>query len=166
MYHLLLQTTYIHGSVHPWLPSILTFTTPSFTMQATPIRTRGSKCAFLLGIWMRLHGVMLMVASWFLMEHLGCAPPASFCLVDERGKGIPITFFLFSAPTGNKATPMGYNHNIIWELLAKWRDHLSSGRLCIFLPSCRNHRYQSQRTQHLARWLARYLASDLSFPCL
>lgn len=54
--------------------------------------------------------------------------------VDERGKGIPIAFFLFSAPTGNRATHAGYNREILRELLAKWRDHLSRGRPCSFCP--------------------------------
>ncbi|KAF7967903.1 hypothetical protein HWV62_32579 [Athelia sp. TMB] len=53
---------------------------------------------------------------------------------DGKGKGIPIAFFLFSAPTGNKATHAGYNHQIIRELLAKWRDHLSVGHPCVFCP--------------------------------
>lgn len=54
--------------------------------------------------------------------------------VDEHGKGIPIAFFLFSAPTGNRATHAGYNRDIMRELLGKWRDHLSFGHLCLFFP--------------------------------
>ncbi|KAF7971659.1 hypothetical protein HWV62_20624 [Athelia sp. TMB] len=54
--------------------------------------------------------------------------------VDDDGKGLPIAFFLFSAPTGNKATHTGYNRQIIGEVLAQWRDHLSSGRTCTFCP--------------------------------
>lgn len=33
--------------------------------------------------------------------------------VDEQGKGVPIAFFLFSAPTGNRATHAGYNTAIL-----------------------------------------------------
>lgn len=44
--------------------------------------------------------------------------------VDEEWKGVPITFFLFSAPTGNRATQAGYNTEILQELLAYWNLHL------------------------------------------
>ncbi|KAF7972050.1 hypothetical protein HWV62_19189 [Athelia sp. TMB] len=54
--------------------------------------------------------------------------------IDDDGKGTPIAFFFFSAPTGNKATHAGYNRDIIRELLRKWRDHLSIGRPCTFRP--------------------------------
>jgi len=43
---------------------------------------------------------------------------------DENQKGIPIAFFLFSAPTGNRATQSGYNTEILTELLSHWRSHL------------------------------------------
>jgi MULE transposase domain len=44
---------------------------------------------------------------------------------DENRKGVPIVFFLFSAPTGNRATHAGYNTQILCELLTHWRRHLS-----------------------------------------
>ena len=44
---------------------------------------------------------------------------------DENRKGVPIAFFLFSAPTGNKATQAGYNTTILKELLSHWHDHLN-----------------------------------------
>lgn len=47
--------------------------------------------------------------------------------IDEKGKGVPIAFFLFSAPTGNWATHAGYNTSILQKLLAEWKDHLSTG---------------------------------------
>jgi hypothetical protein len=37
--------------------------------------------------------------------------------IDEQGKGVPIAFFLFSAPTGNRATHAGYNTDILRKLL-------------------------------------------------
>lgn len=43
---------------------------------------------------------------------------------DDNGKGIPITFFLFSALTGNKATHAGYNTAILEELILHWRGYL------------------------------------------
>lgn len=45
--------------------------------------------------------------------------------VNERNEGIPIALFLFSAPTGNRATHAGYNTDIIAELLQYWRDWLN-----------------------------------------
>lgn len=45
--------------------------------------------------------------------------------VDERHHGIPIAMFLFSAPTGNRATHAGYNTAIIRELLASWKTWLT-----------------------------------------
>lgn len=45
-------------------------------------------------------------------------------VVDEHGKGVPIAFFLFSAPTGNSATHAGYNTAILRELLNHWKAHL------------------------------------------
>ncbi|KAF8823760.1 hypothetical protein HHX47_DHR9000388 [Lentinula edodes] len=44
--------------------------------------------------------------------------------VDEDRKGVPIAFFLFSAPTGNRATQAGYNTEILRELLDHWKSHL------------------------------------------
>jgi hypothetical protein len=44
--------------------------------------------------------------------------------VDEHGKGVPIVLFLFSAPTGNRATQAGYNTAILWKLLTQWKTHL------------------------------------------
>ncbi|KAI0631052.1 hypothetical protein C8Q77DRAFT_1178260, partial [Trametes polyzona] len=45
--------------------------------------------------------------------------------VDEENSGIPVAMFLFSAPTGSKATHTGYNTAILAELFAQWRDWLS-----------------------------------------
>ncbi|KAF8891920.1 hypothetical protein CPB84DRAFT_1816246 [Gymnopilus junonius] len=43
---------------------------------------------------------------------------------DEHGKGVPIAFFLFSAPTGNQATHASYNMVILEELISKWKSYL------------------------------------------
>ena len=45
---------------------------------------------------------------------------------DEDGKGVPVAFFLFSAPTGNKATHAGYNTEILRELLSHWKAAMAS----------------------------------------
>ncbi|TFK45583.1 hypothetical protein OE88DRAFT_1649201 [Heliocybe sulcata] len=56
--------------------------------------------------------------------------------VDQAGKGVPLALFLFSAPTGNKATHAGYNREILTELLTQWKDHLSrsSPSTMAFMP--------------------------------
>ena len=46
--------------------------------------------------------------------------------VDESGKGVPLAFFLFSAPTGNKATHAGYDTAILTELLNEWKNSLGT----------------------------------------
>jgi hypothetical protein len=57
--------------------------------------------------------------------------------IDDAGKGLPLALFLFSAPTGNRATHAGYNTAILRELLTQWRLHLSKSRNppCDFTPS-------------------------------
>lgn len=46
--------------------------------------------------------------------------------IDSHGKGIPVAMFIFSAPSGNRATHAGYNTEILTELLTSWRDHMGS----------------------------------------
>ncbi|KAF8518308.1 hypothetical protein JB92DRAFT_3082453 [Gautieria morchelliformis] len=40
--------------------------------------------------------------------------------VDEKRRGVPLAFFLFSAPSGNRATHAGYDTGILVELLQQW----------------------------------------------
>jgi len=54
--------------------------------------------------------------------------------IDEEGKGVPIAFFLFSAPTGTRATHAGYNTAILQELLQQWKDHLGTHNGSKFEP--------------------------------
>ncbi|KAJ3527538.1 hypothetical protein NM688_g8115 [Phlebia brevispora] len=42
--------------------------------------------------------------------------------VDESNRGIPVAMFLFSAPTGNRATHAGYDTQVIAEIMTSWRD--------------------------------------------
>ena len=44
--------------------------------------------------------------------------------VDEWGKGIPLAFLLFSAPSGNRHTAAGYNTEVIARLLGEWKKSL------------------------------------------
>ncbi|KAJ7120647.1 hypothetical protein C8R46DRAFT_1256644 [Mycena filopes] len=54
--------------------------------------------------------------------------------IDEDGKGVPLAFFLFSAPTGTQATHAGYNTEILRELLKSWKQNLSRGNDLVFTP--------------------------------
>lgn len=51
--------------------------------------------------------------------------------VDSGNHGVPVALFLFSAPSGAKATHAGYNTSILTKLLAAWRDSFNDN----FSPS-------------------------------
>ncbi|KAG8951146.1 hypothetical protein FRC03_012630 [Tulasnella sp. 419] len=44
--------------------------------------------------------------------------------IDEECKGVPLAFFLFSAPMGNKQTAVGYDTAILTEMLSEWKRWL------------------------------------------
>jgi hypothetical protein len=44
--------------------------------------------------------------------------------IDKRNRGVPLAFLLFSAPSNNKTTSSGYDHEIIRKLLQQWKDSL------------------------------------------
>ncbi|KAF6742042.1 hypothetical protein DFP72DRAFT_1179780 [Ephemerocybe angulata] len=46
--------------------------------------------------------------------------------IDENNHGVPLALFLFSAPTGNRATHAGYDTEILAELLVAWKARLES----------------------------------------
>jgi hypothetical protein len=54
--------------------------------------------------------------------------------VDEARKGVPLAFFLFSAPTRNKATHAGYDTSILVEVLNAWKNSLGSQNGVPFTP--------------------------------
>lgn len=54
--------------------------------------------------------------------------------VNEDWKGVPVAFFLFSAPTGNQATHAGYNTSILRKLLAQWKQHIGKQHDESFTP--------------------------------
>jgi hypothetical protein len=54
--------------------------------------------------------------------------------IDEQHRGVPLTFLLFSAPSGNRATHAGYNAEILTELLQAWVKHLSLTDSRTFTP--------------------------------
>jgi hypothetical protein len=45
--------------------------------------------------------------------------------IDENRKGVPVTFLLFSAPTGNRQTSSGHDTAILEKPLQKWSDSLN-----------------------------------------
>ncbi|TCD66588.1 hypothetical protein EIP91_001145 [Steccherinum ochraceum] len=47
--------------------------------------------------------------------------------VDEKNRGFPVAVFLFSAPTGSKATHAGYDTSVLVELLQSWKDSMGKG---------------------------------------
>ena len=49
--------------------------------------------------------------------------------VNEGNHSVPVTLFLFSAPSGVKATHAGYNTLIFTKLLSKWNDSFTPGQL-------------------------------------
>lgn len=44
--------------------------------------------------------------------------------VDEENRGVPLVFFLFSAPAGNQQSSAGYNTAILEALLRRWKQWL------------------------------------------
>lgn len=54
--------------------------------------------------------------------------------VDDSGRGVPVAFFLFSAPTGNRATHAGYDTTVLTELLAAWKSSLGNKNGIPFAP--------------------------------
>ncbi|KIJ32259.1 hypothetical protein M422DRAFT_265913 [Sphaerobolus stellatus SS14] len=44
--------------------------------------------------------------------------------VDEKKRGVPVAFLMFSAPSGNKQTSSGYDTEILTKLLRCWRHSL------------------------------------------
>ena len=46
--------------------------------------------------------------------------------IDDDGKGVPLAFLLFSAPTKNKQTSAGYDTQILTELLREWKSALGT----------------------------------------
>jgi hypothetical protein len=55
--------------------------------------------------------------------------------INEAKSGVPLAFFLFLAPAGNKATHAGYDMKILTELLLFWRNSLGTRNGMAFTPS-------------------------------
>ena len=54
--------------------------------------------------------------------------------IDDESKGVPLALFLFSAPTGNRATQAGYNSGILTDLLKIWHCTLGAQNNEVFCP--------------------------------
>ncbi|KIJ39177.1 hypothetical protein M422DRAFT_258067 [Sphaerobolus stellatus SS14] len=76
--------------------------------------------------WKYAHGRQLILDGTFgicdrrLLLFIGMA-------IDHKGKGVPIVFLLFSAPSGSQATHAGYDTDILAELLRAWASDLGKG---------------------------------------
>ncbi|KIJ48273.1 hypothetical protein M422DRAFT_248076 [Sphaerobolus stellatus SS14] len=76
--------------------------------------------------WKYTHGGQLIMDGTFgicdrrLLLFIGMG-------IDEKGKGVPIVFFLFSAPSGSQATHARYDTDILTELLHEWVKALGKG---------------------------------------
>jgi len=76
--------------------------------------------------WNYAHGRQLVLDGTFgicdcrLLLFIGLA-------IDNNNKGVPIVFFLFSAPTGSQATHAGYDTDILTDLLKAWVAALETG---------------------------------------
>ncbi|KAG8958634.1 hypothetical protein FRC03_008953 [Tulasnella sp. 419] len=55
--------------------------------------------------------------------------------VDEDKHGVPLAFFLFSAPAGNQLSSSGYDSAILKKLLQKWKERLEKDGGQEFRPS-------------------------------
>jgi hypothetical protein len=49
--------------------------------------------------------------------------------VNEGNHGLPVVVFLFSAPSGAKATHAGYDTSILTKLLSSWKNSFTPGEL-------------------------------------
>ncbi|CDO76392.1 hypothetical protein BN946_scf184937.g6 [Trametes cinnabarina] len=54
--------------------------------------------------------------------------------IDEKKRGVPLAFLLFSAPSGNQNTSSGYNTEILTRLLSRWQAALGSRHGTSFAP--------------------------------
>ncbi|KAL7283273.1 hypothetical protein ACG7TL_002702 [Trametes sanguinea] len=54
--------------------------------------------------------------------------------VDEKKRGVPLAFLLFSAPSGNQNTSAGYNTEILTRLISRWQAALGSRDDAPFAP--------------------------------
>ncbi|KAJ7845401.1 hypothetical protein B0H14DRAFT_3683866 [Mycena olivaceomarginata] len=85
------------------------------------------------------------------------------------GKGVPVAFLLFSAPTGNRQSSSGYDTAILTKLLKKWSESLNKRvDVCghpgvAFKPMSAITDTDLKEPRSVNRHLERYLAADLSF---
>ncbi|TFK78557.1 hypothetical protein K466DRAFT_507120 [Polyporus arcularius HHB13444] len=54
--------------------------------------------------------------------------------IDEKARGVPLAFLMFSAPSGNQHTAAGYNTAILTKLLSAWRTSLGTRNDASFTP--------------------------------
>ena len=128
-------------NLHNWLNLLSLhynhiFAVWSSTTKHVHSRVNASKSVFPPQKWMKWHGNMPMGTNLILDGAFGvCSSHLLLFIsmgIDEHRKGVPLTPFSFSAPTGNQATCAGYNQEILCELLYPWKSHLSNGQTTLF----------------------------------
>ena len=83
--------------------------------------------------WKYTHGKQLILDGTFSICNSKVL--LFICMgVDAENKGVPLSFFLFSAPTGNRATQAGYNISVLKRLLEEWRKSLGTREGSSFAP--------------------------------
>lgn len=55
--------------------------------------------------------------------------------VNKGNHGVPVVLFLFSTPSGAKATHAGYDTSILTKFLSKWNNSFKPGNWSPRLPS-------------------------------
>ena len=130
------MTVHLEQNLHDWLnphsphykPQIHSaiFNYEAHTQQSECLKVCISTLEMDMAAWKYTHGKQLILNGTFSV----CSSHLLLFItmgINEDWKGVPLALFLFSAPTGNKATHVGYNQEILHELLQSWKSHLSNG---------------------------------------
>ncbi|KAI0038559.1 hypothetical protein FA95DRAFT_1585462 [Auriscalpium vulgare] len=86
--------------------------------------------------WMYVHESQLILDGTFGLSNVRILVWIAMGIT-KAGKGVPVVFMLFSAPSGAKATHAAYNTAVITELLLSWKTWMSSRPLAkgrTFMP--------------------------------
>ena len=130
-------------NLHNWLNLLSLhynhrFAVWSSTTKHVHSRVNASKSVFPPQKWMQWHGNMPMGTNLILDGTFGvCSSHLLLFIsmgIDEHRKGVPLTPFLFSAPTGNQATCAGYNQEVLCELLTHGNHIFPMAKPHFFIP--------------------------------
>ncbi|KAI1783380.1 hypothetical protein LXA43DRAFT_977164 [Ganoderma leucocontextum] len=125
--------TAAHLNIDDWLDTTSPAYNPAFTNTVFHYSPRATKnehfevCISTADMrnaaWRYAHGSQLILDGTF---GLCDRKLLLFILMatDEKGRGVPLVFLLFSAPSGNQQTSLGYNTEVLTRLLGHWRELL------------------------------------------